>query len=191
MRTLWNDCEPSKGFVRSGRSVRQYDLLLRCSSARLVWGFRVSAFAFFYSGGALLDSRVRNHASVQGRSAVWNLSFQEEVLALPCCSEKICHILFYLTAFCIIRAFPPHLHPLFSSFPIWPICPFCLPFCIPPRFSRFSSLASPGLPFRNSAIFATKITQSKVKPLASESGNFFPRQNCGFSKIALDKLPVT
>ena len=167
--------------------MRQYDLLLRCSSTRLVLGFLVSAFTFLYSEDAPLGSKVRNHARVQGRSAVWNLSFQEEVLALPCCSEKICHILSCLTAFCIIRAFPPHLHPLFSSFPIWPICPFSLP----PRFSRFSSLASPRLPFRNSAIFATKITQSKVKPLASESGNFFPRQNCGFSKIALDKLPVT
>lgn len=62
---------------------------------------------------------------------------------------------------------------------------------LPPLSSRFSSFASSRLPSRNSGIFGTKITQSKVKPLASESGNFFPRENCGFSKIALDKLPVT
>lgn len=175
--------------------MRQYDLLLRCSSARLVWGFRVSAFAFFYSGGALLNSRVRNHARVQDRSSFGNSPFKSKFCCLGFGTSLLLRknscMLSCLTAFCIIRAFPPHLHPLFSSFPIWPICPFCLPFCIPPRFSRFSSLASPRLPFRNSAIFATKITQSKVKPLASESGNFFPRQNCGFSKIALDKLPVT
>ena len=57
--------------------------------------------------------------------------------------------------------------------------------------SHFSSFGSSRLPSRNSGIFGTKITQSKVKPLASESGNFFPRENCGFSKISLDKLPVT
>lgn len=68
---------------------------------------------------------------------------------------------------------------------------FYLLFSLPPLSSRFSSLASPRLPSQNSGIFGTKITQSKVKPLASERGNFFPRQNCAFSKIALDKLPVT
>ena len=42
-----------------------------------VFGF---SFAFFYSGGAPLGLRVRNHASVQDFSAVWNLSFQKQVL---------------------------------------------------------------------------------------------------------------
>ena len=123
MRTLWNDCELSTGFVQSRRSVRQYDLLLRCSSARLVLGFLVFAFTFLYSEDAPLGSKVRNHARVQGRSAVWNLSFQEEVLAITCCSEKICHILFCLTAFCIIRVF---LHTCILSFPHFPFGLFAL-----------------------------------------------------------------
>ena len=77
-RGFWNNCEPSTGFVQFRRSVRQCDLLLRCSSARLVWVFLVFAFAFFYSGGALLDSRVRNHTSVQDRSSFGNSPFKSK-----------------------------------------------------------------------------------------------------------------
>ena len=66
-----------------------------------------------------------------------------------------------------------------------PICPVYWAARLSPSIRPAANLS------RNSGIFGTKITQSKVKPLASESGNFFPRQNCGFSKIALDKLPVT
>ena len=36
------------------------------------------SFAFFYSGGVLLDSRVRNHARVQGRSAFGNSPFKSK-----------------------------------------------------------------------------------------------------------------
>lgn len=90
--------------------MRQYDLLLRCSSARLVWGFRVSAFAFFYSGGALLDSRVRNHARVQDRSSFGNSPFKSKFCCLGFGTSLLLRknscMLSCLTAFCIIRGCP-------------------------------------------------------------------------------------
>ena len=46
MPTLWDNCEPSTGFVQYGRSVRQYDLLLRCSFTRPEEGTEQNAFSF-------------------------------------------------------------------------------------------------------------------------------------------------
>jgi len=156
MRTLWNDCEPSKGFVRSGRSVRQYDLLLRCSSARLVWGFRVSAFAFFYSGGALLDSRVRNHARVQDRSSFGNSPFKSKFCCLgfgtsllfgknlshPFLSDRILyHSCFSSTPasslFLISHlAYLPFLSSFLYSSPFFPLFLSCFPWSAVPKFGN-------------------------------------------------------
>lgn len=129
-----------------------------------------------------MDSRVRNHARVQDRSSFGNSPFKSKFCYLGFGTSLLLRknscILSYLTAFCIIRIFPPHLYSPFSSFPI---CPFSLH----SLFFRFCSLASPRLPSRNSGIFGTKITQSKVKALVSESGNFFPVKTADFQKLPL------
>ena len=166
-------CRPALPFV----------LGLRCE--REVYGITVNQVQVLYNLGAQCgsttcfcgaDLRAWSCTSLLLRKNLSHSFLFDRILYHSCFSSTSAFSLFLMS----YLSFLSFLYLLLS-----------LPFSFPSLSSRFCSFASSRLPSRNSGIFGTKITQSKVKPLASESGNFFPRQNCGFSKIALDKLPVT
>ena len=158
-----------------------------CGADLRAWSgvFRFLRLLSFIYGGVLLDSRVRNHARVQDCSSfgisLFKRKFSYFRLGTSLFLRKNLSHLFLSDRILYHSRLSVCLHvcePL-------PICPVHWAAHLSPSIRLAANLS------RNSGIFGTKITQSKVKPLASESGNFFPRQNCGFSKIALDKLPVT
>lgn len=126
-----------------------------------------------------MDSRVRNHASVQDCSSFGNSPFKSK---------------FYCLGFGTSLLFRKNLsYPfLFDRILYHSRLPVCLHVCelLTICLVHWAAHLSPSIRptanlSRNSGIFGTKITQSKVKALVSESGNFFPVKTADFQKLPL------